>query len=245
MKVVFVEDVPSAGEIGDIKEVADGYARNYLIPKKLAVLVDSQTASLVEARLRKKARLQAQIEAEMTELAKQLEGKEVVLKAKAGTKERLYGSITNADIAEGLEKSTGLAVDKRKIDLEEPIREVGSYEIAIRLTKDIIPKIKLRVEEEEKKEEGKEKAAGKAKKEKKEEGKEKTAGKAKKEKKTKKAEAKQEEAGVEEAKAEETPEDKQIPETGEEETETMPEETPAPVAGEAEGAETEESEEGN
>jgi len=149
----------------------------------------------------------------MRELAKQLEGQEIVLKARAGAKDRLYGAITNADIAEELEKSAGLVVDKRKIELDEPIREVGSYEIAIRLTKDIIPKIKLKVMEEEK-EEGKEKEAGKEKKEKKaekvgkakkeratagekeekkegkekEEGKEKKAGKEKKEKKAEKAE---------------------------------------------------------
>lgn len=163
MKVVFLEDVPNVGEIGDIKEVAAGYGRNFLIPKGLAVLVDSQAASIVESRLRKKARLMAQIEAEMLELAKRIEGKAIVLKAKAGAKEKLYGSVTNADIAEALEKSIGVTVDKRKIELEEPIREVGSYEITIRLTKDITPKIKLKVAEE-KKEEAPEKAEGKVKK---------------------------------------------------------------------------------
>lgn len=163
MKVVFLEDVPNVGEIGDIKEVAAGYGRNFLIPRGLAVLVDSQAASIVESRLRKKARLMAQIEAEMLKLAKQIEGKAIVLKAKAGAKEKLYGSVTNADIAEALEKSIGVTVDKRKIELEEPIREVGSYEITIRLTKDIMPKIKLKVAEE-KKEEAPEKAEGKVKK---------------------------------------------------------------------------------
>ncbi len=163
MKVVFLEDVPNVGEVGDIKEVAAGYGRNFLIPKGLAVLVDSQAASIVESRLRKKARLMAQIEAEMLELAKRIEGKAIVLNAKAGAKEKLYGSVTNADIAEALEKSIGVTVDKRKIELEEPIREVGSYEITIRLTKDITPKIKLKVAEE-KKEEAPEKAEGKVKK---------------------------------------------------------------------------------
>lgn len=163
MKVVFLEDVPNVGEIGDIKEVAAGYGRNFLIPRGLAVLVDSQAASIVESRLRKKARLMAQIETEMLELAKRIEGKAIVLKAKAGAKEKLYGSVTNADIAEALEKSIGVTVDKRKIELEEPIREVGSYKITIRLTKDITPKIKLKVVEE-KKEEAPEKAEGKVKK---------------------------------------------------------------------------------
>ncbi|HEY83343.1 MAG TPA: 50S ribosomal protein L9 [Dehalococcoidia bacterium] len=153
MKVVFLEDVPDVADAGEIKEVADGYARNFLIPKKLAVLADARAMHLVEAQLKKKARLQAEIEAEMRELAQQLEGKEIVLKTRAGAKGRLYGSITNADIAEELEKSAGVVVDKRKIELDEPIHEVGSYEITIRLTKDIIPKIKLSVVPEEKKKE--------------------------------------------------------------------------------------------
>jgi len=117
----------------------------------------------------------------MRELAEQLEGQEIVLKARAGAKDRLYGSITNADIAEELSKSTGLVVDKRKIELDEPIREVGSYEIAIRLTADIIPKIKLTVTEEEEKKEKKAEKVGKAKREKKTE-------KVEKEKKAEKAE---------------------------------------------------------
>jgi large subunit ribosomal protein L9 len=164
MRVVFLEDVPNVAETGEIKEVADGYARNFLIPKKLAILAGAQAANIVEVQLKKKARLQAQVEVEMRELAQQLEGREIVLKARAGAKDRLYGSITNVDIAEELSKSAGLDVDKRKIELDEPIREVGSYEIAIRLTKDIIPKIKLTVTEEAEKVESKEKEPGKKKK---------------------------------------------------------------------------------
>jgi len=151
----------------------------------------------------------------MTELAKQLEGKKIVLKARAGAEDRLYGSVTNADIAEELNKSAGLAVDKRKIELDEPIREIGSYEIAIRLTKDIVPKIKLTVAEEEKKKEGKEKKEGKRKKagkadkveeegkEKKEEGKEKKEGK----KKASKAEKIEEEGKEKKEEPQETEEE--------------------------------------
>jgi len=162
MKVVFLEDVPNVAEVGEVKEVADGYGRNFLIPRKLAVLADAKAANIVEARLKKKARIQAETEAEMRELAQQLEGKEVILKARSGAKGQLYGSITNADIAEELSKSTGLVVDKRVIELEESIRQVGSYEIAIRLAKDIMPKIKVTIVEEEK--EGKEKEEEKGKK---------------------------------------------------------------------------------
>ena len=162
MKVVFLEDVPNVAEAGEMKEVADGYGRNFLIPRKLAVLADAKAANIIEAQLKKKARIQAETEAEMRELAQQMEGKEVILKARSGAKGQLYGSITNTDIAEELSKSVGFVVDKMVIELEEPIRQVGSYEIAIRLTKDIMPKIKVTIVEEEK--EGKEKEAEKRKK---------------------------------------------------------------------------------
>jgi len=150
MKVVFIEDVPDVAEVGEIKEVADGYGRNYLIPRRLAILADARATQIVEAQKKRKAQIEAKTEAEMKELAKQLEGLDMVIKAKAGTKDRLYGSITNADIAEELSTSAGLVIDKRKIELETPIHEIGSYEIPIRLTKDIIPKVKLSIIEEEK-----------------------------------------------------------------------------------------------
>ncbi len=161
MKVIFLEDVPNVAEVGEVKEVADGYARNYLLPKKLAVLANSAASTIVEAQLKKKARLQAQTEAEMAELAQQLEGKEITLKAKVGAKERLYGSITTADIADEIRSCLGLDIDKRKIELAEPIRELGSYEVTIRLFKDIVPKIKLTVVAEEKETEAKKKEKGK------------------------------------------------------------------------------------
>ncbi|MFC1981284.1 50S ribosomal protein L9 [Chloroflexota bacterium] len=153
MKVVFLEDVQNVAGAGEIKEVADGYGRNFLIPRKLAVLADASASQIAEVQLKKKARKQAQFETEMMELAKQVEGKEIILKARTGAKDRLYGSITSADISSELGSSIGAVVDKRKIELDEPIRELGSYEIAIRLTKDIAPKIKLTVAEEEEKKE--------------------------------------------------------------------------------------------
>ena len=149
MKVVFLEDVPDVGEVGEVKEVADGYGRNYLLPRKLAALANSMASNIVEVQLKKKVRRQAEIEAEMQKLSKQLEGKELVLKARTGESDRLYGSITTADIADELNSGSGLEVDKKKIELAEPIRQLGSYEVTIRLTKDIIPAIKVTVIAEE------------------------------------------------------------------------------------------------
>ncbi len=147
MKVIFLQDVPSVAQAGDIKEVADGYGRNFLIPKKLALLASPSAVSTIEAQLKTKARNQKQIGAELVELVDQLEGKEVILKVRVGAKDRLYGSITSGDIAAELESTAGLAIDKRKIELAEPIRQLGSYEVAIRLASDILPKIKVTVSE--------------------------------------------------------------------------------------------------
>jgi len=145
MKVVFLQDVPNVAKAGEIKEVAAGYGRNFLIPRKLAALASSQAMSQVETI----DKTEAKENAELVELAARLEGKEVSLKAKAGAKERIYGSITSADIAAELESTAGIEVDKRKIELDEPIRQLGSYEVSIRLAKDILPKIKVTVTEEE------------------------------------------------------------------------------------------------
>ena len=149
MKVIFLEDVTKVARAGEIKEVADGYGRNFLIPQKLAMLASSSAISTVKVQRRIRTKEEAQLETGMLELARQLEGKEVILKAKAGAKDRLYGSITNTDIASELEKTAELVIDKRKIELAEPIRQLGSYEVAIRLAKDIIPKIKVTVIGEE------------------------------------------------------------------------------------------------
>ncbi len=149
MKVIFVQDVPNVARAGEIKEVASGYGRNFLIPQKLALLASSPAISLVEAQRRINARNQQQTGAEIVELANQLDGREVFLKAQAGAKDRLYGSITNADIAAELESATGLIIDKKKIKLAKPIHQLGSYEVTIRLAKDVIPKIKVTITEKE------------------------------------------------------------------------------------------------
>jgi large subunit ribosomal protein L9 len=147
MKVIFLQDVPGVAKIGDVKDVSNGYARNFLIPRQLALLASSGAMNTVKAQIEHKVRSEARTEAELLELANRLDGEEITLEARTGLKDQLYGSITAADIASEIERSTGLAVDKRKIDLSGPIRKIGSYQLAIRLTKDIIPKITVTVNE--------------------------------------------------------------------------------------------------
>ncbi len=146
MKVIFLQDVPRVAKAGDIKEVASGYGRNFLIPKKLAMLA-KPGVTVVELERQKKAT--AQVHTEAARLAGELETKEITLKARVGVDERLYGSVTSADIADELESSFGLTIDKRKIELDEPIRQLGSYEITVRLAQDVVPKVRVTVTEEE------------------------------------------------------------------------------------------------
>jgi large subunit ribosomal protein L9 len=149
MKVIFIEDVTNVAKAGDIKEVADGYARNFLIPKKMAAVATASSISKAKIQMEKRIREKAKTEAEFKELAAQLEGKEVILTAKTGGKEKLYGSITSEDIASGLKTSYGVVVDKRKIEIPESIRQVGTFPVIIRLTADIAANISVNVKEEE------------------------------------------------------------------------------------------------
>lgn len=149
MKVIFLKDVPRVAKAGEIKEVADGYGRNFLVPHKLALMANSAALDVVAAQRKIQTRQQALEQDRLSELAQQLEGKEITLKAKVGTQEQLYGSITTADIVAELEKTSGIAVDKRKVELDESIRHLGSHEVSIRLTKDLTPKIRVTVVEEE------------------------------------------------------------------------------------------------
>ena len=149
MKVIFIEDVPRVARAGDIKEVADGYAQHFLIPKKLAAAATERSLADAKAQVERRARERAQTETEMKALAAQLEGKEIVLTAKTGGKEKLYGSITAEDIAAGLEKDLAAVVDKRKIELAESIRQTGTYDIVIRFTADVSATIKVTVKGQE------------------------------------------------------------------------------------------------
>jgi large subunit ribosomal protein L9 len=145
MKVIFLEDVPNVAKAGDTKEVADGYGRNYLLPKKLALVSKPGAIASVKATIAAKAETE-----KWKKLAAEIEGKEITLTVKMGAKDRMHGSITAANVATELQNATGQAIDKRKVDLAEPIKQLGNYEIAIKLAKGIEPKFKLAVIEKDK-----------------------------------------------------------------------------------------------
>jgi large subunit ribosomal protein L9 len=193
MKVVLLQDVPGKGRAGEMKEVSKGYAKNFLLPRGLALVASPKVVKQVESRLEKE-KLEEGIDRErLVELAQQIEGKEIRFKARVGAGERLFGSVTAADVAEELSRAIGSVVDKKKIDLEKPFRQAGSHEIAIKLASDIKPRITVVIEEEEKEIEAEPKPEEKpAKKQEKEETQEKKERKRRKTKAEETPEAKEE-----------------------------------------------------
>ena len=145
MKVIFIEDVANVAKAGQLKEVANGYARNYLIPKKLAVVATPAEMKKMETYNAAEAQRQERSDSGLAALADEIEKLTLNLQLKVGVNNRVYGSITGSHIADELAKVTGHEVDKKKIELEDPIKKLGDYEVSIHFAKDIIAKVKLAV----------------------------------------------------------------------------------------------------
>jgi large subunit ribosomal protein L9 len=146
MKVILLRDVTGKGSKGEIKDVAEGYARNFLLPRGLALLATPAVARQAETLIRKESQRQDIEETKLQKLAQQIEGREVHFQARIGAGGRLFGSITAADIARELSQVIGSPVDKRKVEIDKALRQEGSHEVTIRLAKDLVPKIKVVVE---------------------------------------------------------------------------------------------------
>jgi large subunit ribosomal protein L9 len=144
MKVILREDVEKLGRAGEVVKVADGYGRNYLIPRNLAVVADVRNLKalehdrrVIEARAKK---LRKSAEA----LAEKISATALTLAAKAGEEGKLFGSVTSRDVAEALEKA-GVAVDRRHVLLPDPIKQVGEYKVKVRLAEGIVPEVSVSV----------------------------------------------------------------------------------------------------
>ena len=147
MRIILQKDITNLGDAGDIKEVSPGYARNYLIPKKLAIIATDKSAKAVEfqkklAQIKKENRKKS-----MQELAKQIEANTYTVSVKVGENDKLFGSVTSLDIANSL-KSTGIEIDKRKIEISEPIKTLGTYQVKVKLADGVQSIIKLNVEKQ-------------------------------------------------------------------------------------------------
>ena len=149
MKVLLIQDVDKLGSAGDVKEVSGGYGRNYLMPKGLAVLATRGQVKQAEERLAQQRKRTDAARKDAEGLAARISGQTLRFTARVGELDRLYGSITNADIAEKILSQTGVEIDRRKIDLDESIKRIGIYPIKVRLMAGLEPMVNVVVEGQE------------------------------------------------------------------------------------------------
>lgn len=142
MKVLLVKDVYKLGRAGEVKKVADGYARNYLIPQGLAVLATPGALKQAE-RIRAQAEIRrAQLNEELKDLAASINGLTLVFNARAGETGKLYGSITAQDVAQAIQEKTRYEIKRQQIQMQ-PIRTLGEHTVHVRLTMDLVPEVKV------------------------------------------------------------------------------------------------------
>ncbi len=148
MKVILLADVKNHGVKGDVVDVSPGYARNYLLPRNLAVEATEKNMARLKNKKRAEANRKEQELAEAKEVAKKLEGIKVTLKAKSGENGKLFGSITSKEIGEALKEQHGIDLDRRKIVLNEPIKTLGELELDVKIYPEVTAKLKISVDAE-------------------------------------------------------------------------------------------------
>ena len=148
MKVILLQDVKGKGKKGQMIEVSDGYARNFMLPRKVAIEATADAVNTMRMNDKATAERIAREEAEALDTSKKLRELTVVVKAKGGGAGRLFGSITNQEIADALKTSAGIALDKRKIVIADPIKTVGTYTVTCKLGYEITAPLTVKIEEE-------------------------------------------------------------------------------------------------
>lgn len=147
MEVILKEDVPKLGHRGDVVKVAEGYGRNYLLPRKLAIEATHANKAVIEQMKQAAIRRSAVEKTDAEALSKQLEGVRVNFQRKAGEKDQLFGSVTSGDIADALTHK-GFNIDRRKIQLHDPLKNLGEFDIPVRLHRDVTSRVKVVIEKE-------------------------------------------------------------------------------------------------
>jgi large subunit ribosomal protein L9 len=147
MEIILRETIDNLGRAGQVVKVADGYARNYLLPKKLAYLATPGNLKVIEFERQSLLRKEAKQKEDAEKLQKMVDAVEITIRRKVGEQNALYGSVTNSDLADELEKK-GFQIEKRKIHMDDHIKTVGEYSVPIRLFKDVTAHIKVKVEAE-------------------------------------------------------------------------------------------------
>jgi large subunit ribosomal protein L9 len=148
MEVILREDIDKLGERGQVVSVAAGYARNYLIPRKLATPATEANKKIVEQERQAHLRRETKLKSEAEDLGKMMSGVAVTIAQKAGDNDQLFGSVTAKDIAEALEKQN-YHIDRRKVHLEEPIKQLGEHKVTLRLHREVSTEITVTVVKEE------------------------------------------------------------------------------------------------
>ena len=148
MRVLLIKDVPELGKVGELKKVSDGYGRNYLIPRGLAKLATPGEVKQAAQHKRAAAKRVSRETTDAQAMAKRLIGMTLTFTARAGEGTKMYGSITSADIAEKISQELGREFDRRKIQLDESLRQLGTHQVTIRLTSDLTPEISVIIERE-------------------------------------------------------------------------------------------------
>jgi large subunit ribosomal protein L9 len=147
MKVILLQDVKGKGKKGQMIEVSDGYARNFMLPRKLAIEATPDAVNTMKMNDKATAERIAREKAEALEISKKLRAMTLVVKAKGGGAGRLFGSVTNQEIADALEKNGGVKLDKRKIVIADPIKSVGTYTVTCKLGYEISAPLTVKIEE--------------------------------------------------------------------------------------------------
>ena len=147
MKVILMQDVKGKGKKGQMIEVSDGYARNYMLPRKIAVEATADAVNTMRMNDKAAAEKAAKERAEAMEISKQLRDMTLVVTAKGGGAGRLFGSVTNQEIADALAKNTGIKLDKRKIVISDPIKNIGTYTVTCKLGYEITAPLSVKIEE--------------------------------------------------------------------------------------------------
>ena len=148
MEVILREDIEKLGSRGEVVKVAPGYARNFLIPKRLAVAATESNKKIVEQERQAHLRREAKAQGEAEDLAKMMSGVTVTIKQKAGENDQLFGSVTVKDIADAL-AAQNYTIDRRKIQLDEPIKQLGEFKVPVRLLREVTAEITVVVAKEE------------------------------------------------------------------------------------------------
>ena len=147
MKVILMQDVKGKGKKGQMIEVSDGYARNYMLPRKIAVEATADAVNTMRMNDKAAAEKAAKERAEAVEISKKLRELTLIVKAKGGGAGRLFGSVTNQEIADALKAQTGITLDKRKIAISDPIKSVGTYTVQCKLGYEITAPLTVKIEE--------------------------------------------------------------------------------------------------